>query len=249
MIDTHCHLDLYPDPSTVAREAIAAGVGTIAVTNLPSAFERAYPFVGNVRGIKLALGLHPLVARDHPAELGRFAELAGKTCYIGEVGLDFSPAGYATREQQVASFRFVLDTLRTKPVFMTVHSRRAEAAVLELLHEYEQSPAVFHWYSGPLRVLREALAAGHYVSLNPAMIASPHGQKVIAQLPPERVLTETDGPFVRVDQRLVVPADVALVEAFLAEQWKVTRAAVTGQIKGNFTGLRQQLGGLDRGTC
>jgi len=67
-----------------------------------------------VRGIRLALGLHPLPARDHPAERERFAQRVAKTWYIGEVGLDFSPAGSATREPQVASFHFVLEALRGK---------------------------------------------------------------------------------------------------------------------------------------
>jgi len=70
MIDTHCHVDLYPRPTEVAAGADRAGILTVIVTNLPSAFERALPFVQPLRNIRLALGLHPLVAEQHEAERG-----------------------------------------------------------------------------------------------------------------------------------------------------------------------------------
>lgn len=115
MIDTHCHIDLYSRPTEVAAAADRAGVLTIIVTNLPSAFERALPFVGTMRNIRLALGLHPLVAEQHKSELQKFRELIDKTSYIGEIGLDFSRAGYATREIQIESFRYVLKHSKVAP--------------------------------------------------------------------------------------------------------------------------------------
>jgi len=244
MIDTHCHLDLYPDPSQTAREARAGGVGIIAVTNLPSAFERAYPFIGQEKGFKLALGLHPLEAKKHKRELAAFARLCDKTYYIGEVGLDLSPEGYATRDTQMASFRFVLETLRGRPRFLTIHSRRAEREVLDCLKEFNQPPGVFHWYSGPLGVLDEAVELGHYFSINPAMIASPNGQRIITRLPSERILTESDGPFVTIDGRPSIPADISLVEKHLASTWKVGDSEARQQLKRNFVRLRSALGGL-----
>ena len=246
MIDTHCHMDLYPDPSQVAREALKAGVGTIVVTNLPSAFERAYPFVGNVRGIKLALGLHPLVAEKHADERARFLEQVGRTRYIGEVGLDFSPQGIATKETQIESFRFVLRTIRSTPKFMTVHSRRAESAVLEAFEEEAYThPVVFHWFSGPMKIIEAALAMGHYFSVNPAMKESPAGRRVIERLPGDRVLLETDGPFVRVGQRAAHPNDVSLVRDHFATVWQVTAKEVEQQLHDNFFRLRNALGGQD----
>ena len=245
MIDTHCHMDLYPDPSQVARDAKSAGVGTIVVTNLPSAFDRAYPYIGSEKGIKLALGLHPLLARDHPQQRAAFQKLASKTCYIGEVGLDYSPQGYATKDIQIESFRFVLEVLRGRQKFITVHSRRAEADLLALLRAEGRAPVVFHWYSGSLKVMQEILADGHYFSINPGMIGSANGQKLISHLPADRILTESDGPFVTIGPRPAYPWDVAGVEDYLADQWGVTKVDAGKQIKENFVRLRTQLGGLD----
>jgi TatD DNase family protein len=68
MLDTHCHVDLYKQPSAVADRAERAGVFTILVTNLPSAYERSRPYVAQRRRIRLALGLHPLLADQHARE-------------------------------------------------------------------------------------------------------------------------------------------------------------------------------------
>jgi TatD DNase family protein len=241
MIDTHCHVDLYPDPTNVAAAADRAGVLTIIVTNLPSAFDRAYPHMKSFRKMRLALGLHPLVAGQHLAERERFRELIDKTSYVGEIGLDFSRAGYATKDLQVESFRFVLRSLRGMPKFITLHSRRAESVVLDMLEEEERSPVVFHWYSGPLNVLDRALARGHYFSVNPSMTKSPNGQKIINRLPPGRVLTESDGPFVEVKGRPAHPSDVVLVEEYLASVWQMKRTEVSVGIKENFFNLIRPL--------
>lgn len=241
MIDTHCHVDLYPRPTDVAAGADRAGILTIIVTNLPSAFERALPFVQPLRNIRLALGLHPLVAEQHEAERGRFAELVDKTSYIGEVGLDFSRAGYSTKELQIESFRFALQALRGKPKFITLHSRRAESTVLDILEEEGRAPVVFHWYSGSLADMKRALDLGHFFSVNPAMFDSLNGRKIVASLPRERVLTESDGPFVKVRGRAVVPADVGLAEEGLASMWKIERRDVTAKIRENFMELIRPL--------
>jgi len=237
MIDSHCHIDLYPHPTEVADRANRDGVLTVMVTNLPSAFERAYPHIQNFKHMRLALGLHPLSAAQHPAEKERFAELVDKTSFIGEIGLDFSRAGYHSRELQIDSLKFVLAALDGKPKFITLHSRRAESTVLRLLQEARRSPVVFHWYSGSLKTLDLALSSGHYFSINPAMITSPNGQKIIAHLPPNRVLTETDAPFVKVGTRVSEPRDVELVENYLASLWGVSRLEVTRSVRENFMAI------------
>jgi TatD DNase family protein len=109
MLDAHCHIDLYPNPTQIAMDAERAGVFTVLVTNLPSAFEAAYPNVRPFKKIRLALGLHPLNATLHSDnERELFKVLVDKTSFIGEVGLDFSSAGYKTRDRQITSFQYAL---------------------------------------------------------------------------------------------------------------------------------------------
>lgn len=238
MLDAHCHLDLYPDPSRIALEADRAGVFTVLVTNLPSAFDTAFPHVQQFKRVRLALGLHPLCAKQHSVqELERFKERVTCTSFIGEVGLDFSPEGYATKEKQLASFQFVLNSLAGKPKFVTIHSRRAEQAVLDLVGSQYGRPIVFHWFSGATKVLDAAIREGHYFSINPAMILSERGIALLASIPAERILTESDGPFVTIGSRPVVPSDVQLVETKLAEMWSTTASSVRRTISKNFDRL------------
>lgn len=237
MIDTHCHIDLYPNPSEVALGAAKAGVTTIAVTNLPSAFDKAYPHVRPMKHLRLALGMHPLLAGEHAKERKRFEELADKTSYIGEVGLDFSRAGAATRKTQMETFRFILQVLQGKPKFISVHSRQAESTVLDLLEEARRDPVVLHWYSGTNASLERALAKGHYFSVNPAMSASRKGKQIIARIPPNRMLTETDGPFVKSGSRSACPEDVKIVEKRLSALWQIESRDVSRTIRSNFLSL------------
>lgn len=249
MIDAHCHIDLYSDPTQVANRANHARVLTVMVTNLPSAFDKAFPHVAAFDHIRPALGLHPLLAEEHLPERERFLALVDKTSYIGEVGLDFSDAGNRTRDLQTESFRFVLNAIGSKPKFVTVHSRRAESAILEILEETEyRFPIVFHWYSGPLNVLETAIQKGHFFSVNPTMTLSPNGQKIIGRIPPERLLTETDGPFVKIQGRIAEPRDISIVEKYLSSVWSTSEFDVRATIRENFMRIVRPVKVLKSGT-
>ena len=236
MIDSHCHIDLYPHPTDIAAAAAQAGVLTILVTNLPSAYEAALPHVKQFPRLRLALGLHPLEASKHRSERKKFGALKSQTSFIGEVGLDFSSAAQETKEIQVSSFRFVLDEIKGQRKFVSVHSRRAESAVLDIADE-TAADLILHWYTGPIGLVDRALRAGHHFSINPAMIGSKRGRRLIERLPPERVLSESDGPFVRICNRAAVPSDVSLVEDHLADVWSVTRERARERIRQNLRSI------------
>lgn len=234
MIDTHCHIDLYPDPHKVLREAERDGVTTIAVTNLPSHFEMGRPHVRAAKRVRLALGLHPLLAERHTQdELRKFKQLLSETSYVGEIGLDYSRHGKATANKQLQSFRFALEAIRDQPYFTTLHSRGAEEEVLGLLGEFRVKAAIFHWYSGPLTLVDSIVSAGHYLSFNPAMARSAKGRKIIDRVPREQVLTETDGPHLQVDSRPARPSDVRVVVGYLASAWGESQEAVEHTIRSN----------------
>lgn len=234
MIDAHCHIDAYPDPYHTALDADRAGVLTIAVTNLPSAFEAAYPHVRPLRNLRLAVGLHPLFAEQHAAEREQFLRCLQRTNYVGEIGLDFSREGVSTRDLQIASFRFVLESVRKQPKYLSIHSRHAEGVALDLLEEFGTGPVVFHWYSGSLTDLERLLAQGHFCSINPAMLRNARGRVIIERVPPERALTETDGPYVSIGSQPVYPKDVAVVEQFLAQLWGWKVDEVRRHLRRNF---------------
>jgi TatD DNase family protein len=235
MIDTHCHIDLYSNPLLVANEVEQKRITTIAVTNLPSHFEMGYNHLRNFKHIRLALGLHPLYADTHSLlELNKFKALVKKTSYIGEVGLDFSREGISTKVKQVNSFRYVLSHISDRPRYITIHSRKSEETVLEMMNEFSISGAVFHWYSGSVSFLDKIVEAGHFFSVNPAMLLSKKGCKIIENIPPERLLTESDGPFVKVGGKVIKPYNISSVLEHLMSVWGLNYDEVEDQIYNNF---------------
>jgi len=247
MIDTHCHLNLYPDPSGLAARCDRENITAICVTNSPAAFEATKTYISGSRSVRIALGLHPLETARNRSQWRRFADLVSETPYIGEVGLDFSRAGIRTKPEQLEAFEFVLRSLQGHPHFMTVHSRRAESATLDLVDEHSQSPVVFHWYSGGIHVLKRAIASGHYFSINPAMVKSTNGRRIVSLIPRDRVLTETDGPFVKLEGRTAIPEDVRHVEMELGFLWRLTVKEVEEIVWQNFRNLLR-LCGVDSGS-
>ena len=131
-------------------------------------------------------------------------------------------------------FTEVLRCLNKEPKFVTIHSRQAESAVLELLQDEYPHAVVFHWYSGVLKTLESAIQAGHFFSINPAMVRSVKGRDAIAQMPRERILTESDGPFINMGSRTVEPGDVQTVEEALGVMWSVSTMAARSIVQANF---------------
>lgn len=234
MIDTHCHIDLYDNPLEVAAAAERLAVKTVAVTYLPSHFVLASKHLAGFRHVRPALGLHPLAAKDHGPELKLFAECFGAAEYVGEVGLDFSGGNKASKPIQEKSFATVIQHLKKDSKFVTIHSREAEDAALAMLREGGIGPVVFHWFSGSKRQLIDLLDAGHSISINTSMSATVKWSEMISFVPRSSILTETDGPFVRISGRPAVPKDVESVVSWLAESWKVSPAVASQQIADNF---------------
>src|SRR5437773_7605791 len=104
MIDTHCHIDQYPNPILIANECEKKGIITIGMTNLPSHFEIGYRHLLNFKKVRLALGMHPLLAPYETIEFSKFESNLHRTSYIGEVGLDGSKEGASTIEIQTETF-------------------------------------------------------------------------------------------------------------------------------------------------
>lgn len=242
MHDAHCHIDLYPDPYEIAIFTEQQRVATIAVTNLPSAYYAAELHMQQFNYLKLAVGMHPLLVQNHTAkEKQLFQQAFWETHYIGEIGLDFSRQG-VNKAQQIESLKFVLSLLQQERRFVTLHSRGAEAITLQLLNEYNIQPVIFHWYSGPLKLLDNIIENGHYFSVNAAMIHSKNGQCIIGRIPTERLLAESDGPFVKVNSHPVVPCDVRLVSEYLADHWSIPCDTAVERLDRNFTTYANSVG-------
>ena len=234
IIDTHCHYDMFENPTQIIKDCEDKKTITIGMTNLPSHFEMGFPHIKGYNYIRMALGLHPLLAKEHDKELVLFAKNVNKTSYIGEVGLDFSRDGIATKDIQIESFNYVLENIQSKNKILSVHSKRAEKEVLQMLKKYKIKNAIFHWYSGSTKILKEIIDNGYFLSINPSMTRSQSGQKIISEIPMNRILTETDSPYTNIGGRQTKPNDVKIVIDYLANKRGLSSKNVENEIYSNF---------------
>lgn len=195
IIDTHCHFDMMPHPEAYISAKEKAGDIVIGMTNLPSHFRMGQPHLRLFKHVRLALGVHPLLASENKNELPLFNSLLDLTSYIGEIGLDFSKEGLSTKGDQVFVLRKLLEKLEGKKKIISVHSRNAEKELFDLLCEYNINNVIFHWYSGPIDLIPSIISKGYYFSINEAMSISKNGRAIIKEIPRNRILTESDAPF------------------------------------------------------
>lgn len=195
IIDTHCHFDMMPHPEVYISEKERAGDIVIGMTNLPSHFRMGQPYIRSFKHVRLALGLHPLLASKNTNELALFNSLLNQTSYVGEIGLDFSKEGIATKNTQIMVLRNLLESLRGKKKIISIHSRKAESVLFDLLCEYNIENVIFHWYSGPVDLIPSIISKGYYFSINESMTKSKNGRAILEQIPRNRILTETDAPY------------------------------------------------------
>ena len=239
MIDFHCHLDLYPDPHRIARECAARNLYVLSVTTTPSAWSGTVALAASSSRIRTGLGLHPQLAHQRKGELALFESLLDQTRYVGEIGLDGAPEFKPFWADQMLVFVAILKACeKVGGRVLSLHSRRAATPVLDVLAAHPGAgPAVLHWFSGSQRELTRAVEAGCWFSVGPAMLASAKGRALVANMPRDRILTETDGPFAQVAGIAAMPWDCGLAVAGLADAWTETSADVEAKLRSNLQSL------------
>lgn len=247
MIDFHCHLDLYEHAAKVVSEARARECYVLAVTTTPLAWEGTRRLLGDSPRIRLAVGLHPELVKDRHSEVKRLCDLVQYSRYVGEVGLDGSPAHRRSMPDQVRVLNRVLSACEDAGGrVLSMHTRGSATGVLDLLEAHPRAgTAVLHWFTGTQAELRRAVELGAWFSVGPAMLRGERGRKLAALMPRERVLTETDGPFGRSDEGPLMPWEAADAVGTLALLWEVSEVEATSVIASNLRRLGEIAHRLD----
>jgi TatD DNase family protein len=242
LIDFHCHLDLYPDAAQVAEDCLRRGIFVLSVTTTPSAWKGTRALVGSAGQIETALGLHPQIAHQRQSELPIFDELLPQVAYVGEIGLDGAPEFRQNWDSQVRVFEHILAACSEMGGrIMSLHSRRASRVVLDALEAFPDAGIpILHWFSGSFRDLDRAINLGCWFSVGPAMLQSKGGRSIAERLPRERVLTESDGPFARVQGKPLMPWQVDLAVLELSKIWSHPRNDVGEMLQNNLATLRSR---------
>jgi TatD DNase family protein len=240
MIDFHCHIDLYPNPKEVVRECVARRLHVLSVTTTPSAWEGTSALISAAQGIRVALGLHPELAHERKSELALFDALVPEARYVGEIGLDGSPEFKRYFSDQTYVFEHILSRCEAAGgKIMTIHSRRAVPEVLDRLQTWHGAGIpILHWYSGSQRDLTRAIELGCWFSVGPAMLVAAWGRDLVARIPRDRAVSETDGPYADLNGRRLMPWHVETVPKECARVWGIREDEAIRQLDSNAAVLR-----------
>lgn len=194
LYDTHFHLDLQQDRAAAICEIEKHQIYTIAVTNLPDLYRKESNEIAS-KYIRFALGFHPELIHDYKNQIPLMWELLSGARYIGEVGLDFVDITY--KNEQLAFFSELIERCRyDKEKIITIHSRRAVQQVLDIIGDNFRFKPILHWFTGSQKELLNAIEKGFYLSINKSMMNTKKFQSLLALIPEERLLFETDSPFI-----------------------------------------------------
>lgn len=234
-VDAHCHIDLFPEPVAIATEIQRNKIHTIAVTNAPSVFHFTANLAKEHSFVHPAAGLHPELVKTHCGELPLLIELIENTRFVGEVGLDFVTTNPDDRKLQEHVFGKMLEKCASVGGrILTIHSRRSSGRVIEMLENTPPGKAILHWFSGPKKDLLKAIHLGCWFSINPAMVRSQTGRALIARMPKDKTLLESDGPFVNDGGMPSTPSSIQSITKEISEIWDCTEDDVRKSVNDNF---------------
>ncbi|RUT25795.1 LuxR family transcriptional regulator [Asaia sp. W19] len=252
LIDTHCHLDRLDDvPAALAlaKEHGLSGMVTIG-TRLSCAQTQIDLTRLDTPALRVwcAIGTHPdHVDEEEPPELATLVRLAEPegVIGIGESGLDYLHGGVPLRAAQAASFRVHIAAARETGLPLVIHAREADddvAAILRDEHAKGAFPFLLHCFASGMDLARVAIDLGGYVSFS-GLLTFPKCEtirEVARAMPAERLLVETDSPFLApVPKRGKpnTPGYVAYTAARLAQERELTPEALAELTTRNFHAL------------
>ena len=260
LADVHAHLThakLLPDVEAIVERARAAGLTTIVSNGLnPRDNTATLALAARHPIVKPALGFYPvdtvlaeMVSRgiEYPRdeepvttdEGVRFVRDHVEQAFaVGEIGLDgyWVPEELWTRQEEAfrALVRVALDA--DKPI--VVHTRKRERRALEILEELGATRVDWHCFGGKVNFARQIAERGHYFSIPANARRSESFTRMLQTLPRERLLLETDCPYLSPNrEERNEPATVAGTALYAAELWGVSLGDVTRITSENFTRL------------
>lgn len=198
--DAHCHLDLMDDMVEFVNEIQKSDMSLFAVGTTPKAYSRVLQCCRNFKSIFVGLGMHPQLISSGYDDMQLFESLFSESHYIGEVGLDFGKGYIQTKELQIKVFSGIIKLCEQYGErVVSIHALKSTNKVIEILETYKNQKSnkyIFHWFTGSISQMERAIEIGCYFSVNPRMLETKSGVEVIKKIPYDRMLLETDAPFV-----------------------------------------------------
>lgn len=207
IIDSHCHLNSldyekrYKDVDEVLENAKQRDVAhVISVCTTLTDFESMKQLTSHCNNVSLSCGIHPLNIDDEPFDLEKLMRLSSdpKVVAIGETGLDYhyTPETKALQLESFAQHIHVANQLN-KPLIIHTRSARKDTMDLLISHHAKQCGGVLHCFTEDYEMAKKALDIGFYISIS-GIITFKNAEdlrEVVRKLPLDRLLVETDSPY------------------------------------------------------
>ncbi|HVI50210.1 MAG TPA: TatD family hydrolase [Candidatus Sulfotelmatobacter sp.] len=247
LIDSHCHLDFpdfQPDLDDILARARDAGVAKmLTISTRLSTFDRVLAVAERYDNVYCTVGIHPHEAESESTDVANLVERTKhpKVVGIGETGLDYF-YDKSPRRAQRANFRTHIAAARETGLPVIVHTRDADsdtAIVLAAEMSMGGFTGLLHCFSSGRQLAERALKNGFYISLSGIITfnKSDELRAIVADLPLDRVLVETDAPYLApIPHRgkRNEPSFVTHTAGKLAEVLKVTPEALAEATNENF---------------
>lgn len=254
LIDSHCHLNypgLVEDQQGVLARARAAGVGGfLAIGTKSHEWDAVTQIAAREPDVWATVGIHPHEAEEE-ADIVSLDDLVQAATHprvvgIGETGLDFF-YDHSPRGEQEASFRLHIDAARETGLPLVIHTRDADARTADILKASPGVTGVIHCFTASRAFAEVALELGFYISLSGILTfkSAADLQATAKALPLERLLVETDSPYlapVPMRGRPCEPAYVVHTAAFLAKLRGEPQALIHEATSANFFRLFAKAG-------
>ena len=248
LIDSHCHLD-FPDfadelDAVVARAGAAGIARMVTIGTRVKRHDAVLAIAERFADVYCSVGTHPHYAAEEPdvtaADLVARAQHA-KVVALGEAGLDYH-YDRSPRQAQELSFRTHIAAARQTGLPLVIHSRDADADTARILDEEAGKgafTAVLHCFTGGRDLAQRAVALGHFISFTGILTFknSDELRAIAAELPADRILIETDAPYLAPGKfrgKRNEPAFVVETARVLAETRGVSFDAIAAQTTANF---------------
>jgi TatD DNase family protein len=249
-------LDLHAHAAEIGAESIEPGSQVFGQTMTLEEWD-AQMKRPPVAGLVWGLGLHPIYTKSL-ADLDGFMARLPSCAAVGEIGLDYTGLSPVSPEDQKTILAAILSHEETQKRLLSVHALMAFPDVVAMLADHPTPGAIIHWYSAAGEPLRRAVEIGLFMSVNSAIVANPDHAGVLAEIPRDRVLVETDSPYIdrnsgvplnpwedtvaeRSAGRALNPGEVLPIERSLALVWGVEAEEVRIQVWRNYAQLEARI--------
>lgn len=242
-IDVHCHLQhekFTPNRDEVIAEAKKKMEFLIVAGANPEWNRGAITLSDKHKGfIYAVIGLQPVDCVKHSEkefleELTFIRKNAKKIVGIGEIGLDYHwIKDDKERKIQRERFEKLLELAQELKLPVVIHSWDAEADAVEILSKHKLSAVMMHCFSGDKVVMEKALSLGYYISFSTAIAFSKSAKKLARDCPLERMVVETDAPYLDPAKGINMPWNTEIVIRKIAEAKKISENDVLSKVVEN----------------